>query len=55
MISKFAAWFKKCDGATAMEYSLLIAGIAMILTVVAFLLGDEIGPIFQALIDGMQQ
>lgn len=54
-MKKIVHWLRALDGATAIEYSLLIAGIAMILTVVAFLLGDEIEALFTALIAGMQQ
>ncbi len=52
---KISNWVQSINGATAIEYSLLIAGIAMVLTVAAFLLGDEIGPLFDDLIAGMQQ
>lgn len=52
---KINQWVQSNQAATAIEYSLLIAGIAMILTVAAFLLGDEIGPLFDDLIAGMQQ
>ncbi|MEM6780528.1 MAG: hypothetical protein AAF569_01545 [Pseudomonadota bacterium] len=53
--NKILQWAHSIRGATAIEYSLLIAGIAMVLTVVTFLLGDEIGALFDALIAGMQQ
>lgn len=54
-INKGLAWMRSLNGATAIEYSLLIAGIAMVLTVAAFLLGDEIGVLFADLVTGMQQ
>ena len=48
--------FFKCEnGATAIEYSLLAAGIAVVLIVAAFLIGDEVEVIFTDLVAGMQQ
>lgn len=55
IFDKYFNWLDKKDGATAIEYSLLIAGIAMILTVAAFLMGDEIVVIFANLTAGMAQ
>lgn len=40
-----------CNAATAIEYSLMAAGIAMAIVVMAFLLGDRIENTFQVVDD----
>lgn len=52
---KILQWIQSVKGATAIEYSLLIAGIAIILTVAAFLMGDEVEVVLDDLVAGMQQ
>ena len=50
-----AALFKKiitnCKAATAIEYSLMAAGIAMAIVIMAFLLGDRVENTFQVVDD----
>lgn len=50
-----AALFKKiitsCKAATAIEYSLMAAGIAMGIVIMAFLLGDRVQNTFQVVDD----
>lgn len=40
------------DGATAIEYSLIAAGIALAIVAVVFTLGDEVAAVFQDLQSG---
>ena len=48
MISKFIEFFFKArQGATAIEYALVAAGIALAISVVVFTLGDEVAIVFQ--------
>lgn len=46
---KILAWIQTEQAATAIEYALLAAGMAMACTTAIFLLGDDIGTVFDAL------
>jgi pilus assembly protein Flp/PilA len=41
------------DGASAVEYGLLIAGIAALIAVVVFVLGGAISTLFQNMVDAL--
>lgn len=45
------SYFKKEDGATAIEYGLIAAGIALAIAAVVFTLGDQIQGAFQGVSD----
>jgi len=45
------AYLKKEDGATAIEYGLIAAGIAVAIVALVFLLGDQIQAAFQDVSD----
>lgn len=38
----FAGWLKNLKGATAIEYSLVAAGIALVIAATVYALGDEL-------------
>lgn len=46
-------WAQSDEGATAVEYGLLVAGIAVAIIVIVFTLGDEIAAMFQDVIDAL--
>lgn len=39
-------WARKNDGATAIEYGLIAAGIAVAISIAVFAIGDDISTIF---------
>ena len=51
MLTKIYAWAldksKQDEGATAVEYGIMVAAIAVAILTVVFLLGDEIAALFQ--------
>ena len=47
----FPAWLKCRKGATAIEYGLIVGGIAIACLAAIMLMGDDIGIIFDALAD----
>lgn len=51
MISLFKSYFKETSGATAIEYGLIAAGIAVAIAVAVFLLGDVVSGFFSDLPD----
>lgn len=56
MLKLFAwkeAYLKNEDGATAIEYGLIAAGIALAIVALVFTLGDQIEQAFQGLSDEM--
>lgn len=57
MINKFMAkittWAMDDEGATAIEYGLIAAGISVAIVAVVFLLGDDIRGAFQSVRDEM--
>jgi pilus assembly protein Flp/PilA len=48
-MTKSFHWFEDVCGATAIEYALIAAGIAMAITVVVFTIGTDLVSIFQAI------
>ena len=46
LFAKFQAYTTNEEGATAIEYGLIAAGIAVAISVVVFLLGDELDALF---------
>jgi pilus assembly protein Flp/PilA len=52
MLQKFYAWIRSKNGATAIEYSLLAAGISVGLIAVVVLIGPQLSGIFQDVADG---
>ena len=46
LLASMNAYKKNEEGATAIEYGLIAAGVSMAILVVVFLLGDEIERIF---------
>jgi pilus assembly protein Flp/PilA len=44
-------YFKKNDGATAIEYGLIAAGIALAIAAIVFTLGDQVQGAFQGVSD----
>lgn len=46
LFAKFQAYRTNEEGATAIEYGLIAAGIAVAISVVVFLLGDELDALF---------
>lgn len=47
------AYFKNEDGATAIEYGLIAAGIALAIVSVVFLFGDQLETTFTSMTDAM--
>lgn len=54
---KFYAWAldhsKADEGATAVEYGIMVAAIAVAILTVVFLLGDQIAALFQTVLDAL--
>ena len=57
MLTKFTAgarkFFKNTSGATAIEYGLIAAGIAIAIVAVVGLLGDQLQGLFQTVADAL--
>jgi pilus assembly protein Flp/PilA len=51
LISKYQAWKIQTDGATAIEYGLIAAGIAIGISAVVFTFGDTLTAMFQSASD----
>ena len=49
MIAFKEAYLKNEDGATAIEYGLIAAGIGLAISVVVFLLGDDLVAMFESI------
>jgi len=47
------AALKREDGATAVEYGIMVAGIAVAIITVVFLLGDQLTALFQTVVDAL--
>lgn len=43
---RFTAWAHSEEGATAVEYGIMVAGIAVVILVIVFALGDQIKAMF---------
>jgi pilus assembly protein Flp/PilA len=50
----FQTYFKKPEGATAIEYGLIAAGIALAIAAVVFTLGDQVQGTFQGVSDEIE-
>ena len=50
---KRLSFFKRCDAATAIEYSLIAAGIALAIIVIAFALGGTTDGLFVSVSDAL--
>lgn len=46
LFAKFLTFCKIRDGATAIEYSLIAAGIALAIVVIVFIVGDDLVALF---------
>ena len=49
MTKALSNWWKNRDGATAIEYALIAAGISLSIVAAVFTFGDEIGELFLTL------
>lgn len=47
------AALKREDGATAVEYGIMVAGIAVAIIIVVFALGDQLKALFQVVVDAL--
>jgi len=54
LIAKMQAWKTDVEGATAIEYGLIAAGIAVAISAVVFTFGDELETMFTGLTTTMQ-
>lgn len=51
---KISSFFKREDGATAIEYAIIAGLISVVIIGAAGLLGDEIKKIFEEILGGLQ-
>lgn len=51
---KISSFFKREDGATAIEYAIIAGLISVVIIAAAGLLGDEIKTIFEEILDGLK-
>jgi pilus assembly protein Flp/PilA len=49
LLSYIQAYTKNEDGATAIEYGLIAAGIAVVISAAVFAFGDELNTLFESL------
>ena len=49
LLSYMQAYTKNEDGATAIEYGLIAAGIAVVISAAVFAFGDELNTLFESL------
>ena len=49
------AYFKNSDGATAIEYGLIAAGIAVAIIAAVFALGDDISNFFNGIAENLEK
>ncbi|MDI6712399.1 MAG: Flp family type IVb pilin [Anaerosomatales bacterium] len=47
------AALKREEGATAVEYGIMVAGIAVAIILVVFALGDQLNALFQTVVDAL--
>jgi pilus assembly protein Flp/PilA len=45
--------FVRDEGATAVEYGIMVAGIAVVIILLVFAVGDELVALFQTVIDNL--
>ena len=50
MKKHIVCWLNNQDGATAIEYGLIAAGISLVIVASVFLLGDELADLFDSLL-----
>jgi len=50
-MTKISVWLKDFHGATAIEYALIVAGIAIALSAVVYTMGSDLVSLFQAFSD----
>ncbi len=48
---RLTTWAHSDEGATAVEYGIMVAGIAVVILVIVFALGDQIKGMFQTVSD----
>jgi Flp pilus assembly pilin Flp len=48
-VKKPRPWLKNAQGATAIEYSLIVAGLAVVIATAVFLTGGSLSGAFQAI------
>ena len=46
-------WMSKDDGATAVEYGIMVAAIAAVIVTVVFLVGDQVVAAFQTVLTAL--
>ncbi len=49
MLQLLKSWLGKRDGATAIEYGMIVAGIAIGISIIVFTVGDQLEAFFVAL------
>jgi len=47
-------WMQSDEGATAVEYGLMVAAIAVAIVLIVFTLGDEVAEMFQRVLTAIQ-
>lgn len=45
----FKKWFSGTSGATAIEYGIIVAGVALGISAIVFVMGDQLTALFQTL------
>lgn len=53
MSTRIRKWLRRDDGATAVEYGLLVAAIAAVIVAIVFILGGKVKAAFQTTCDQM--
>ena len=53
-MKRLIGFFRDEEGATAVEYGLMVAAIAAVIVAVVFLIGTEINDAFKAVLDELQ-
>jgi len=48
------SWMAEDDGATAVEYGIMVAAIAAVIVAIVFLIGDEVATAFQTVLTELQ-
>ncbi|MBS3956509.1 MAG: Flp family type IVb pilin [Clostridiales bacterium] len=51
---KARTWMDRDEGATAVEYGIMVAAIAAVIVAVVFLIGEEILVAFETVLDELQ-
>lgn len=53
-MKKLIGFFKDEEGATAVEYGIMVAAIAAVIIATVFLIGDEVSEAFQKVLTALQ-